>query len=292
MRVLVTGSQGQVGQCLVEQLLEKKHTILALDRNQLDITSPEAIAHRMDEFKPDIIINAAAYTAVDKAETDSESAYLINRDGAKYLAQAASAAGAALLHISTDYVFSGAQNGEYQETDIPDPQGVYGSSKLAGELAIEQYCERHIILRTAWVFGEHGNNFVKTMLRLGAERSALNIVSDQWGGPTYAGDIASALINVAESINTNESVEFGIYHFSGLPHVSWFDFANHIFDAAVEQGVLAQRPELTAISSEMYPTPATRPANSKLSVQKIKQQFDIDASNWQHALNYLNKYCH
>ncbi|SJL83542.1 dTDP-4-dehydrorhamnose reductase [Vibrio palustris] len=292
MRVLVTGSQGQVGQCLVKNLLAKNITTRALDRTQLDITSPQAITQVMDEFKPNIVINAAAYTAVDKAETDSELAYLINRDGAKYLAQAASEVGAALLHISTDYVFSGARNGEYQETDIPAPQGVYGASKLAGELAIQESCARHIILRTAWVFGEYGNNFVKTMLRLGVERSALNIVADQWGGPTYAGDIASALINIAESINTNESVEFGIYHFSGLPYVSWFDFASHIFDAAVDQNVLAQRPELTAITSEMYPTPAIRPANSKLSVQKIKKHFDIDASNWQQALNYLNKYCH
>ena len=291
MRVLVTGSKGQVGQCLVEQLLEKEYTTLALDRNQLDITFPEAITQTMDEFKPDIIINAAAYTAVDKAEGESESAHLINGDGAKYLAQAASKIGAALLHISTDYVFSGEQDGEYRESDTPAPQGVYGVSKLAGERAIQAYCERHIILRTAWVFGEHGNNFVKTMLRLGRQRDSLSIVSDQFGGPTYAGDIASTLIQMAEKIITNESVKFGIYHFSGLPHVSWFDFASHIFDAAVEQKVLTRKPELSAITSDLYPTPAKRPANSKLSVQKIKEQFGIDASDWKRALIQLNRYC-
>lgn len=290
MRILVTGSQGQVGQCLVEKLLDTPHTILALDRRQLDITSREEVVEKANEFNPDIIINAAAYTAVDKAEKESELAYLINRDGAKYLAQAASQVGAALLHISTDYVYSGEQAGEYIETDTPAPQGVYGASKLAGEQAIQDYCERHIILRTAWVFGEHGNNFVKTMLRLGRQRDELSIVADQFGGPTYAGDIASALINIAEKVITNESVKFGIYHFSGLPHVSWFDFAIHIFDAAVEQNVLTRKPALSAITTDMYPTPAKRPANSSLSTNKIYEKFKINASDWQTSLNNLDKY--
>jgi dTDP-4-dehydrorhamnose reductase len=213
MRVLITGSNGQVGHCLTDQL--KKHAsaqVLALDSKGLDITDEVAVQSIVNKFKPTIIINAAAHTAVDSAENEAELAYSINRDGAKYLAEAAKNVDATILHISTDYVFSGDKIGLYEETDITDPQSVYGKSKLAGEQAVIEACDKHIILRTAWVFAELGNNFIKTMLRLGKDRAVLSIVGDQFGGPTYAGDIASALIDIATRIDNNESVEYGLYH--------------------------------------------------------------------------------
>lgn len=291
MRILITGCYGQVGSCLTQQLSNNENiTVRALDREYLDITNHDAVNAAVAEFEPSIIINAAAHTAVDKAEEEVDLSYAINRDGPKYLAQAAQSIGAAILHISTDYVFEGNKASEYLETDATSPQGVYGESKLAGEIAVAEACEKHIILRTAWVFGESGNNFVKTMLRLGESIDELSIVGDQFGGPTYAGDIADALIQIANRINQGAGIEYGVYHYSGLPHVSWFDFADNIFDVAVEQGVLANKPSLTSITTDQYPTPAKRPSNSRLSTDKITLNFSVKASNWKAALNNIQAY--
>ncbi|MDH5929316.1 dTDP-4-dehydrorhamnose reductase [Vibrio lentus] len=291
MRVLITGCYGQVGSCLTKQLADNENTkVLALDRESLDITNQDAVNAAVAEFEPSVIINAAAHTAVDKAEEEVDLSCAINRDGPKYLAQAAQSVGAAMLHISTDYVFEGNKVGEYTETDATNPQGVYGESKLAGEIAVAEKCDKHVILRTAWVFGESGNNFVKTMLRLGESRDALSIVGDQFGGPTYAGDIASALIQIAKRITQGKTVEYGVYHYSGLPHVSWFDFADTIFDIAVEQGVLEKKPRLTSLTTDQYPTPAKRPSNSRLSTHKITQAFSVEASDWKAALNNIQVY--
>ncbi|CAK2054975.1 dTDP-4-dehydrorhamnose reductase [Vibrio crassostreae] len=291
MRILITGCHGQVGSSLTEQLANHESTeVLALDREYLDITSQGAVNAAVAEFKPSIIINAAAHTAVDKAEEEIGLSYAINRDGPKYLAQAAQSVDAAILHISTDYVFEGNKAGEYVEADATNPQGVYGKSKLAGEIAVAQACEKHVILRTAWVFGENGNNFVKTMLRLGENRDALSIVGDQFGGPTYAGDIANVLIQIAKRITQGDTVEYGVYHYSGLPHVSWFDFAGAIFDVAVEQGVLVKKPNLTSITTDQYPTPAKRPSNSRLSTEKITLGFSVEASDWKAALKNIQAY--
>ncbi|RWX56613.1 dTDP-4-dehydrorhamnose reductase [Photobacterium chitinilyticum] len=289
MRILVTGAKGQVGCCLVEQLKDKVE-LLAIDRDELDITNELAVIETVQAFKPHIIINAAAHTAVDKAEEEVELSYAINRDGPEHLAFAAQSVGAAILHISTDYVFEGNKVGEYAETDTTSPQGVYGESKLAGEIAVAKACDKHIILRTAWVFGENGNNFVKTMLRLGATRDELSIVGDQFGGPTYAGDIAKALIQIAKCISLSDSVDYGIYHYAGLPHVSWCEFAEVIFDSAVKQNVISQKPSLTSITTEQYPTPAKRPSNSRLSTDKIKQTFSVEACDWKAALNNIKAY--
>ncbi|MBE8564356.1 dTDP-4-dehydrorhamnose reductase [Vibrio sp. OPT20] len=291
MRVLITGCHGQVGTCLTKQLKHNENTtVLALDREHLDITNQENVIAIISEFQPTIIINAAAHTAVDKAEEEVDLSYAINRDGPKYLAQAAQTIGAAILHISTDYVFEGNKVGDYIETDTTNPQGVYGKSKLAGEIAVAQACEKHIILRTAWVFGENGNNFVKTMLRLGETRDALSIVGDQFGGPTFAGDIASTLIQIAKRIAQGSEVEYGVYHYSGLPHVSWFDFANAIFDVAVQQKVLVNKPALTSITTDQYPTSTKRPSNSRLSNEKIMAKFSIEVSDWKTALNNIQAY--
>lgn len=291
MKILITGANGQVGCCLTKQLAEHKDIeTLALDVQGLDITNQKAVEQTVQEFKPDIIINAAAHTAVDKAETDKENSYAINEDGAKYLAQSADVINAAIFHISTDYVFSGDKSGLYTEEDKTEPQGVYGASKLAGEVAVQQANSRHIILRTAWVFGDMGHNFVKTMLRLGGERSELSIVGDQFGGPTYAGDIANALISIALRIKENKPVTYGLYHFSGLPHVSWFEFAQEIFEQAQLKGVMTKNPNLSSITTEQYPTPAKRPTNSKLSTQKITDTFNIQASDWKKALEAIQDY--
>ena len=290
MKVLVTGSNGQVGYCLVQQLRQQNADFLALDRDQLDITQRQAVWQTVSDYRPDVIINAAAYTAVDKAESEVEQAFAINRDGAAYLAEAAQQIGAAMLHISTDYVFDGQATQPYTETDATAPQGVYGQSKLAGEQAVLAACSRSIILRTAWVFGEHGHNFVKTMLRLGRERDSLGIVSDQHGAPTYAGDIAAALLHIAHHITQGKPTEYGIYHFSGKPYVSWYQFAEAIFQQAQQQGILANTPQLLAIATPDYPTPAKRPANSCLQLDKIQQAFGISPSDWQQALTQLAPY--
>lgn len=291
MRILITGCRGQIGSSLTEQLTKHEiNEVLALDREHLDITNNDDVNAAVTKFEPSIIINAAAHTAVDKAENEVGLSYAINCDGPKYLAQAAQNVGAAILHISTDYVFQGNKEGEYLETDATNPQGVYGKSKLAGEIAVAEACEKHIVLRTAWVFGESGNNFVKTMLRLGEKKDALSIVGDQFGGPTYAGDIANALIQIAKRINQGDSVEYGVYHYSGLPHVSWFDFADVIFDVAVEQGVLTNKPKLKSITTDQYPTPANRPSNSRLSTEKIIKRLSVKVSDWKAALKNIQAY--
>ena len=290
MKILITGCYGQVGSCLVQLLRELNGVeFLAVDRDQLDITDAAAVNQLVNTFQPDVLINAAAHTAVDKAEQEVELSYAINRDGPTYLAQAANVVGAAMLHISTDYVFAGDKEGAYTETDATDPQGVYGMSKLAGELAVAAACPRHIILRTAWVFCETGNNFVKTMLRLSQTRDELGVVADQFGGPTYAGDIAAALITIAKALHNGDQ-HYGIYHFAGQPHVNWHQFACEIFRQAQLQGIMDKTMGVNAITSDQYPTPAKRPANSKLDCQKIEQTFGIEPSDWQAALNNLKNY--
>ncbi|CCN70282.1 dTDP-4-dehydrorhamnose reductase [Vibrio nigripulchritudo] len=291
MRVLVTGCKGQVGYCLVEQLKQRPDIeLFAYDRDTLDITSQSSIDNHIMSLKPNVIINAAAYTAVDKAETDVDLSFAINRDGPKYLAEAAEKIDALLLHISTDYVFDGKKQTPYLEADTTAPQGIYGQSKLAGEQMVQGHCTRHGILRTAWVFGEHGNNFVKTMLRLGAERSELGIIGDQYGGPTYAGDIAKTLIKMMDQYAETADTPSGVFHYSGTPHVSWYQFANTIFDAASKDRVLERLPTVKEITTNEYPTPAPRPENSRLNCQKITEVFEVTPSDWKQALENIREY--
>ena len=289
IKLLIVGARGQVGSCLRQQA-QSGWQVLAVDRDELDICDRAAVLRTVGQWQPQVIINAAAHTAVDKAESEIDASYAINRDGPAYLAEAAQQVGAILLHISTDYVFAGDKDGLYVESDAVAPQGVYGASKLAGELAVAEHCPRHLILRTAWVFGEHGNNFVKTMLRLGAQRDTLGIVADQFGGPTYAGDIAAALLTMARQALQPDFNAWGIYHFAGEPHVSWCQFAEAIFDAAAAQGVLTRRPQVSAIGTADYPTPAKRPANSRLDCRKIQQVFGIAPSDWHAALQHIRAY--
>ena len=289
MKLLITGHHGQVGQALIQQAAAHNFQVAAYDCSGLDIADHAAVWQAVEREQPAVIINAAAYTAVDKAESEPAAAYAANAEGAENLARAAHAAGAAILHISTDYVFNGRTERPYLETDAPDPQTVYGQSKLAGEQAVQAACPRHIILRTAWVFGEHGHNFVKTMLRLGRERDSLGIVADQSGAPTYAGHIAAALLHIAGRTQT-ENCPYGLYHFSGSPYTTWHGFAAEIFRRAAEQGILPRVPELRAITTADYPTPARRPADSRLDCSKIHTAFGIAPSDWQSALGNLADY--
>ncbi|MCU8031114.1 dTDP-4-dehydrorhamnose reductase [Shewanella sp. SM73] len=290
MKILLAGKNGQVGHCLLKLLeVQTEIVFLALDREQLDITDPIQVNKIVTEFQPNIIINAAAYTAVDKAEQESELANAINKEGPQNLALAASSINAAIIHISTDYVFDGESAESYTESDVTAPQGEYGRSKLAGEHAVALACPKHIILRTAWVFGEHGNNFVKTMLRLAKVRDILGVVADQFGGPTYAGDIANAILAISKQI-ARDSNAYGVYHFSGSPHVSWHTFAEKIFEIALDKDVLVQPIQVNPITTLDYPTPAKRPANSRLNCDKIHNAFGIKQSDWQAALVRIKEY--
>ncbi|MCW2481609.1 dTDP-4-dehydrorhamnose reductase [Candidatus Symbiopectobacterium sp. NZEC135] len=277
MKVLLTGANGQLGRCFQDRLPADWH-ILATDFAELDITDLEQVTAAVIAFKPDAIVNAAAYTAVDKAESDVELAERINVAGPANLARVAAQHGIRLVHVSTDYVFDGNASTPYTEQSPTNPLSVYGKTKLAGEQAVSATAPDAIIVRTAWVFSEYGNNFVKTMLRLGKERDALSIVDDQRGCPTYAGDLAQVIIALLQ-----QNAAGGIYHYTGDKEVSWFEFAQAIFTVAVQKSVLNKSPTLTPITTAQYPTPAHRPAYSTLASDKIKG-LGIALSDWQGAL--------
>ena len=289
-RILITGGSGQVGHCLKAQL-QGCAELSVPDSSALNIADRRSVRQVVETFRPNYIINAAAYTAVDKAENDAERAFAVNRDGARHLAEAAEAAGATMLHISTDYVFDGAGGAPYDEAAPTAPQNIYGASKLAGEQAVLAACRHAVVMRTSWVFGAHGQNFVKTMLRLGRERDSLGIVADQYGAPTAAADIAAALITIVRRHMPEQLEErAGIYHYCGSPYASWFEFAETIFAEAAAQGVLAKIPAVKPIATADYPTPAKRPADSRLDCGKIRTVFGIGPCDWHSALSDLRPY--
>jgi dTDP-4-dehydrorhamnose reductase len=265
MRILVAGGQGQVGSALAQQGFEQNLDLIALGRKDLDITSAESIAAVFAEYEPDLLINAAAYTAVDKAESEIELAYLVNETGPKHLAQACDRHNIPLFHISTDYVFDGSKDAPYSEFDPVNPQTIYGASKEAGERVVRSNLQKHIILRTSWVFSAEGSNFVKTMIKLAKERDQISVVDDQFGGPTSADSIAYLLLAMA----SRKDLEWGTYHFSQQPYVSWYEFAATIFEEAKALGKVDKEFEVTAIPSNAYPTVAERPLNSKLYPSSI-----------------------
>ena len=283
MRMLITGATGQVGTALLQQVPLGIEAI-GLRSDELDITQPEAVEACIARLRPQAVINAAAYTAVDKAESEVSSAWAVNRDGVFNLAVAAQALGIPLFHLSTDYVFSGNAVQPYQEEDVTDPVGVYGQSKLAGEEVLFKHCSRSLVLRTSWVFSAHGNNFVKTMLRLAKDRDQLSIVADQQGGPTSAVSIANALWQLVQRYHAENTLPWGIYHFSGAPDCSWYTFAQEIFTQAKILGLLERVPELKPIATEDYPTPAKRPAWSVLDCSTLAAQLDIEVPQWQDDL--------
>jgi len=280
MRILVCGAAGQVGRELLDRADAYGLEALGLPRGRLDITDADQVRDVVGQLNPGLIINAAAYTHVDNAETHRDQAYAVNRDGAANLATAAREDAIPLLHISTDYVFSGEAQTPYREDDQVAPTGVYGQSKLAGEAAIQAALDRHLILRTSWVYGVYGHNFVKTMLRLGSQRDALSVVADQFGCPTQAGSIADTLLQLARRYADDGALAWGLYHYSGRSPCSWFDFAVEIFRQAYADGMLAKRPAVSPISTAQYPTPARRPAWSVLDCSKFEATFGLATRDW------------
>jgi dTDP-4-dehydrorhamnose reductase len=292
MKILVTGVNGQVGFYLSKQLADDQ-TIkcIALDRPSLDITNKKLVREKINKFEPDVVINAAAYTAVDKAEQEVEAAYKINADAAGYIASAAADVGAPIFHISTDYVFSGEKDIPYNEEDAVGPIGVYGKSKLKGELLVAKHNPKYIILRTSWVFGVHGSNFVKTMLSLGKTKNELGIISDQKGAPTFAEDISNTLIKMAGDYQNKGNIPWGVYHYSGFPYVTWYDFAQEIFRLAeIENLLVKPRPRLIPLTTKQYPTPAKRPKYSMLDCEKIVTNFEVAQSDWEKAITNISQY--
>jgi dTDP-4-dehydrorhamnose reductase len=281
MKIVVFGAGGQIGREVCRAAWPPGHTILPLDRKAVDITKSAAVGALVTQETPDLAINLAAYTAVDRAESEPGQAWAANCAGAAHIAAACGENATPLIHLSTDYVFDGRKTEPYREDDAVGPIGVYGSSKEAGERAVRAALAQHVILRTAWVFGAHGANFVKTMLRLAAERSILRVVADQRGCPTAAADIAAALTLIAGHIERG-GVKWGTYHFAGDDAVSWHRFAETIFDLAAPQ--LVARPEVEPITTDQYPTPAQRPMNSILDCRKIRDVFGISAPSWRKGL--------
>lgn len=275
MVVLVTGANGQLGQAL--QVVAPKHENLQFyfaGSQDADITNPESLKAIFGKVKPDFCINAAAYTAVDKAESEPYKAHSINVEGAKNLAEVCKQNGTTLLHISTDFVFDGQKKSPYTEKDTTNPQGVYGLTKLQGELEIQKILPEHFIVRTSWLYSEYGNNFMKTMVRLAGERDSISVVDDQMGTPTNANDLAGALIQLILS----GVREYGIYHYSNEGEATWHDFAKKIFE--VNNITI----DLHPIPTSAYPTPAKRPNYSVMDKSKIKRAFGLEIMEWDKSL--------
>jgi dTDP-4-dehydrorhamnose reductase len=278
MKILILGSQGQLGRCLYDQFSRTDYDLIYHSRSETDIADFTETSENLIALNPDIVVNATAYTAVDLAETHESLAYQVNHLAIDNLASQCAKIGSFLIHVSTDYVFDGTASRAYNEQDKTNPQSVYGASKLAGEIAIQRTDCRFLIIRTSWVFSEYGNNFFKTMLRLGAERETLSIVGDQIGCPTYAQDIASLIVDLIPRIDKG-SVESGIYHFCGDTACSWYQFAKEIFAQADQLGYRTPK-QVQSIATKDYPTPAKRPGYSVFDCTKIENTFNISRSNW------------
>ncbi len=281
MVVLVTGANGQLGQA-IQSIVERYPDIEFefCDSEKLDITDYDNVNAVFNEFIPNYCINTAAYTAVDKAESEPDKAYSINVLGAQNLAKICKMNNTVLLHVSTDFVFDGTKKTPYTELDEPNPSGVYGQTKLDGEEAIKELWEKHFIIRTSWVYSQFGNNFMKTMLRLGTEREELSVVNDQIGTPTNAVDLAEVLIKIIDSCHAElvSASNYGIYNFSNEGQCSWYDFAQKIFE--INNITI----DLHPIPTKDYPTPAQRPAYSVLDKSKIKSVFGIEIDSWESSL--------
>lgn len=278
MKVLITGAGGMTGSELVRQAAERSWDVVALSRADLDITDADAVEGVIGHARPDVIINAAAYTAVDAAEQDVESAMAVNAAGAQNIARAAKVNGSQILHISTDYVFDGQATEPYLPDDRPAPINAYGESKLAGEIAVRDACPEHVIVRTSWVYSHEGKNFLRTMLRLAKEKSEIRVVNDQRGCPTSSEDLAHALLCAANLMM--RSYVSGTYHFCNAGDTTWFEFARAIFD---ESG--SPSPSVLPISTSEYPTPAKRPRWSVLDTGSFQLAFGVEPRPWRKALN-------
>jgi dTDP-4-dehydrorhamnose reductase len=281
MKILVTGANGQLGWEL-QRAKPNDCELTALSRDQLDITDLEQVTRSINSIKPDWVINAAAYTAVDKAESDSAGAYAINAEGAANLATAAQAINSRLLHISTDFIFDGKNNRPYLPEDVPNPLGIYGASKLAGEQKVREILGGEtLIIRTAWVYSAHGNNFVKTMLRLMGERDTLGVIEDQVGTPSWAAEIARA---VYLSIENNLR---GVYHWTDTGAASWYDFSVAIYELGKEAGLINNSVTINPIPTEAYPTPAEPPPYSILNKDSLRKAINYTGKHWRDSLSQM-----
>ena len=282
----IIGSSGQLGWELVRKGEARGLQVLALDYPEIDISVPASIDSQVDFSEIDLIINAAAYTAVDRAESEPKMAFAVNRDGPANLARRCRDRRIPLIHVSTDYVFDGTKEGAYIEEDPVVPLGVYGESKAAGEADVRKMLPEHFIIRTAWLCGVHGHNFVKTMIRLGREKETLRVVSDQSGCPTFAADLAEALLDIARQASKSKSVPWGTYHYCGAGATTWHGFAEAIFKLAGEYEKFAVK-RVEPISTAEYPTPVRRPAKSVLDCSKIEKQFGIRPRPWKEGLDRM-----
>lgn len=291
MKILVTGREGQIARSIAARAAAHEGVeIILAGRPELDLLKPETVQSAIVGARPDVVVSAAAYTEVDRAEDDPDQAFAANAAGAEAVAAAAAQIGAAVIHLSTDYVFAGDRQGEYVETDATDPQGVYGRSKLEGEKAVAAANPRHVILRTAWVYSPFGRNFVKTMLRLGADRDIVRIVADQWGNPTAAEDIAEGVLRVAAACSAKSGSgsqfgpgeqlpAYGVFHLAGEGSTSWAGLARHIFTESARLG--GPSAQVEEIETADYPTKARRPANSRLSCEKFLRAYGWRPPAWQ-----------
>ena len=279
MRLAVTGRNGQVVSAL-QALAGADLEIVTLGRPELDLVRPENVLQALREAKPDVVVSAAAYTAVDKAESEPDIAFAVNRDGAKAVAQAAKELGVPVIHLSTDYVFDGSKATAYVESDPTGPTSIYGRSKLKGERAVSEATDNYVVLRTAWVYSEYGNNFVKTMLKLSESRDEINVVADQFGCPTSATDIAAAVVAIARKLVEDSSASLrGIFHLSGTGDTTRANFAKQIFAFSAENG--GKSMIVNDITTKQYPTPAPRPANSRLNCRKLEEIYGLKLPSWQ-----------
>ena len=284
MKVLILGSKGQLGRCLNAQLSNEDNEVIYSTRDFIDITNFKATTKSITEIAPDVIINAAAYTAVDKAEDSIEEANLINNLAIANISFICKKLNCNLIHISTDYVFDGTSTKPYLEDNITNPQSIYGKTKLKGELAIKTSGCSFVIIRTAWVYSEYGNNFLKTMLSLGADRERLSVVGDQIGCPTYAQDIAKVINRILQRLNENQSI-YGLYHFVGDTGCSWAEFAEDIFSEAIKQDILKNKPKVIRVASSEFPAKAMRPMHSRLDCSKLTKVIGIKPSSYSSGIH-------
>ncbi|MGE0118367.1 MAG: dTDP-4-dehydrorhamnose reductase [Dongiaceae bacterium] len=280
MRILVIGSGGQVGTELMRTPWPPGTEVVGLPHSQLDITDATAVERAIRAAGCDLVVNAAGYTAVDRAESEAQAAFAVNRDGAAHVAAASASAGVPLIHLSTDYVFDGTKRGPYVEDDPVAPINVYGASKAAGEADVRRCAPRHIILRASWVYGAHGHNFVKTMLRLGRERREIRVVDDQTGSPTAAADLAVGIAKIAGKLPTLAE-PWGTYHLCGAGATTWYEFARRIFELRSHSDTA---PVVRPTSSADFAAAAGRPANSRLDCRRIEAVFGVTCPPWQASL--------
>ena len=286
MKILLTGSKGQLGSEIFNQIKDLGAEVRGEDLPQLDITNPVQLKNTFLDYKPSLVINTAAYTNVDGAETEKNLAFLVNKEAPAHLAQLCSNNGIPLIHLSTDFVFNGKKDTPYKETDPVSPLSVYGQSKLEGEINIHSRLKKHIIIRTSWLYGLHGHNFVKTMLNLGKKKESIQVVDDQFGSPTSAADLSEAILSIVLKIKNNVDICWGTYHYCGKGITSWYGFSKKIFDIANKISPLKVK-RIEPVSTKLFKTKATRPAFSALDCERINKHFAIDTKPWQKSLEIM-----